>query len=79
MNHDLHWLLVELPERPDIVSLQAVHWVGCKGQLHVRVRALCGGLEKVFNVVMDTGAQVSLVKAANYHQSALAQVGGLSG
>ena len=31
--------------------------------LHPKVRALCGEVEKVFDVLVDTGAQVSLVKA----------------
>ena len=37
--------------------------VGRKRQLHLKVRALCGEVEKVFDVLVDTGAQVSLVKA----------------
>ena len=32
-------------------------------QLHLKVRALCGEVEKVFDVLVDKGAQVSLVKA----------------
>ena len=31
--------------------------------MHLKVRALCGEVEKVFDVLVDTGAQVSLVKA----------------
>ena len=52
--HDLHQSLVEVLERPEILSLHAVRRV---------VRALCGEVEKVFDVLVDTGAQVSLVKA----------------
>ena len=37
--------------------------VGRERQLHLRVRALCGEMEKVFDVLVDIGAQVSLVKA----------------
>ena len=37
--------------------------VGRERQLHLTVRALCGEVEKVFDVLVDTGAQVSLVKA----------------
>ena len=37
--------------------------VGRERQLHLKVRALCGEVEKVFDVLVDTGAQVSLVKA----------------
>ena len=55
--------LVELLERPEILSLHAVRRVGRERQLHLKVRALCGEVEKVFDVLVDTGAQVSLVKA----------------
>ena len=58
-----HQSLVELLERPDILSLHAVRRVGRERQLHLKVRALCGEVEKVFYVLVDTGAQVSLVKA----------------
>ena len=61
--HDLHQLLIELLERPEILSLHAVRRVGRERQLHLKVRALCGEVEKVFDVLVDTGAQVSLVKA----------------
>ena len=37
--------------------------VGQERQLHLKVCALCGEVEKVFDVLVDTGAQVSLVKA----------------
>ena len=61
--HDLHQSLVELLERPEILSLHAVRRVWRERQLHLKVRALCGEVEKVFDVLVDTGAQVSLVKA----------------
>ena len=61
--HDLHQSLVELLGRPEILSLHAVRRVGRERQLHLKVRALCGEVEKVFDVLVDTGAQVSLVKA----------------
>ena len=61
--HDLHQSLVELLERPEILSLHAVRRVGRERQLHLKVRALCGEVEKVFDVLVDTGAQVSLAKA----------------
>ena len=59
--HDLHQSLVELLERPEILSLHAVRRVGRERQLHLKVRALCVKVEKVFDVLADTGAQVSLV------------------
>ena len=61
--HDLHQSLIELLERPEILSMHAVRRVGRERQLHLKVRALCGEVEKVFDVLVDTGAQVSLVKA----------------
>ena len=61
--HDLHQSLVELLERPEILSLHAVRRVGRERQLQLKVRALCGEVQKVFDVLVDTGAQVSLVKA----------------
>ena len=61
--HNLHQSLVELLERPEILSLHAVRGVGRERQLHLKVCALCGEVEKVFDVLVDTGAQVSLVKA----------------
>ena len=63
MVHDLHQSLIELLERPEILSLHAVRRVGWERQLHLKVRALCGEVEKIFDVLVDTGAQVSLVKA----------------
>ena len=61
--HVLHQSLIELLERPEILSLHAVRRVGPERQLHLKVRALCGEVEKVFDVFADMGAQVSLVKA----------------
>ena len=61
--HDLHQSLVELLGRPEILSLHAVRRVGRERQLHLKVRALCGEVAKVFDVLVDRGAQVSLVKA----------------
>ena len=60
--HDLHQSLIELLERPEILSLHAVRRVGLERQLHLKVRALCEEVEKDFYVLVDTGAQVSLVK-----------------
>ena len=61
--HDLHQSLIELLERPEILSLHAVRRVRRERQLHLKVGALFGEVEKVFDVLVDTGAQVSLVKA----------------
>ena len=61
--HDLHQSLIELLERPEILSLHAVRRIGRERQLHLIVGALCGEVEKVFDMLVDTGAQVSLVRA----------------
>ena len=61
--HDLHQSLIELLERPEILSMHAVRRVGRERQLHLKVRALCGELEEGFDVLVDTGTQVSLVNA----------------
>ena len=37
--------------------------VGWERQLHLKIRALCGEVERVFNVLGDTGGHFSLVKA----------------
>ena len=58
--HDLHQSLVELLERPEILSLHAVRRVGRERQLHLKVRALCGEVEKVFDVLVDTGSSGQL-------------------
>ena len=63
ITHDLHQSLIELLGRLDILSLHAVRRVGRKRQLHLKICALCGDVERVFNVLVDTGAQVSLVNA----------------
>ena len=60
---DLHQSLIEILERLDFLSLHAVRRVGRERQLHLKVRALCGEVEEAFDVLVDTGAQVSLVKA----------------
>ena len=57
-------MLIELLESPEILSLQAVRRVGLKRQLHSKISALFGEVERVLNVLVDTGTQVSLVKVA---------------
>ena len=62
ITHNLHDSLVERLERPATGSLQAVRGVGRVQWLHLKARALCGKVEKVFGVLVDAGAKVSLVK-----------------
>ena len=63
ITHDLHQSLIELLDRPEILSIYAVCRFGRERQLHLKICALCGEVELVFNMLVDTGAQVSLVKA----------------
>ena len=62
-NHDLHQSLIGLLERLEIPSLHTMRRVRRERQLHLKIRALGGEVERVFNVLVDTGAQVSNVKA----------------
>ena len=61
--HRLYQPLVELLRKPDILGLHAVRQIGREKQLHLRVKVTVGGVEMVLDVLVDTGAQVSLVKA----------------
>ena len=63
ITHDLLQSLNELLERPEILSLHTVRPVCRERQRQLKIRALCGEVERVFNLLVDTGAQVSLVKA----------------
>ena len=51
---------------PDVLELHAVRVVhtphGDERQLHLKVRVRCGQEELVVDVLMDTAAQVSLVR-----------------
>ena len=55
ITHDLHQLPIELLERPEILSLYAVRRVARERQLHLEIRALCGEVGRVFNVLVDHG------------------------
>ena len=56
ITHNLHQSLIERLERPEILSLHAVRRVGPERQLHLKIRALYGEVERVFNILVDTGA-----------------------
>ena len=58
-----HYLLIELLEMSQILSLHVLRLVGREWQVRLKIRALCGEVERVFNVLVDISAQVSLVKA----------------
>ena len=63
ITHDLHQLLIELLGRPEILSLHAVRLMGRERQLHQKIRALSKEVERFFDVLVDTGSQVSVIKA----------------
>ena len=56
---------LEFLMHPDVLELHAVRVVhiphGDERQLHLKVRVRCGRQELVVDVLVDTGAQVSLV------------------
>ena len=57
---------LEVLMHPDVLELLAVRVVhtphGDEPQLHLKVRVRCGQEELVVDVLVDTGAQVSLVR-----------------
>ena len=59
----LHQSLIQLQKRPEILSLHDVCRAGRRRQLHLKIRALCGKVEEVLHVLVNTGAQDSLVQA----------------
>ena len=51
-----------LLRKPEILGLHVVRQVGREKQLHLKVRVTVGNVELVLDVLIDTGAQVSLVR-----------------
>ena len=66
---------LEVLMHPDVLELHAVRVVhtphGDERQLHLKVRVGCGQEEKVVNVLVDTGAQVSLVRRGLFKEESL--------
>ena len=60
---------------PDVLELHAVRVVhtpqGDERQLHLKVRVRCGQEELVVDVLVDTGAQVSLVRRGLFEEESL--------
>ena len=75
ITHDLHQSLIELLGRPEILSLHAVRLMGRERQLHLKIRALSKKVERVFDVLVDTGSQVSVVKASLHRPECLTTSG----
>ena len=66
---------LEVLMNPDVLELHAVRVVhtpqGDERQLHLKVRVRCGQEELVVDVLVDTGAQVSLVRRALFKGESL--------
>ena len=66
---------LEVLMHPDVLELHAVRVVhtpqGDERQLHLKVRVRCGQEELVVDVLVDTGAQVSLVLRGLFKEESL--------
>ena len=66
---------LEVLMHPDVLELHAVRVVhtphGDERQLHLKVRVRCGQEELVVDVLVDTGAQVSLVRRGLFKEEFL--------
>ena len=69
-DHTLEFLM-----QPDVVELHAVRVVhtpqGDERQLHLKVRVRCGQEKLVVDALVDTGAQVSLVRRGLFKEEPL--------
>ena len=66
---------LEVLMHPDMLELHAVRVVhtphGDERQLHLKVRVRCGQEELVVDVLVDTGAQVSLARRGLFNEESL--------
>ena len=66
---------LEVLMHPDVLELHAVRVVhtpqGDERQLHLRVRVRCGQEGLVVDVLVDTGAQVSMVRRGLFKEESL--------
>ena len=73
--YDIRDHTLEVLMHPDVLELHAVRVVhtpnGDERQLHLKVRVRCGQEELVVDVLMDTGAQVSLVRRGLFKEESL--------
>ena len=73
--YTIHDHTLEVLMHPDVLELHAVRVVhtphGDERQLHLKVRVRCGREEKVVDVLVDTGAQVSLVRRGLFKEELL--------
>ena len=73
--HTIRGRTLEVLMHPDALELHAVRVVhtphGDERQLHLKVRVRCGQEELVVDVLVDTGAQVSLVRRGLFKEESL--------
>ena len=62
VTYTLYEHLIELLEAPQKLEPLAVRLVGGEQQLHLRFRVSCQGVERFVSVLLDSGAQVSLLR-----------------
>ena len=74
-NYTIHDHTLEVLMHPDVLELHAVRVVhtpqGDERQLHLKVRVRCGREELVVDVLVDMGAQVSLVRRGLFKDECL--------
>ena len=71
VTYTLYKHLIELLEAPEKLELLAVRLVGGEQQLNLRVRVTCQVVEGLVSVLVDSGAQVSLLKTGTFHASSI--------
>ena len=69
--YTLYEHLIELLEAPEKLELLAVRLVGGERQLHLRLRVTCQGVERLVSVLVDPGAQVSLLRTGLFPASCI--------
>ena len=73
--YTIRYHTLEVLMHPDVLELHAVRVVhtsqGDERQLHLKVRVRCGQEELVVHSLMDTGAQVSLVRRGLFKEELL--------
>ena len=71
VTYTLYEDLIELLEAPQKLELLGVRLVGGEGQLHLRLRVTFQGVERLVSVLVDSGAQVSLVRTVLFTASCI--------
>ena len=71
ITYTLYKHLIELLEAAEKLELLAVHFVGGERQLHLLLRVTCPGVERLVTVLVDSGAQVCLVRIGHFLASCI--------